>query len=122
MKRMNQTKFEALYAHYEQSKLSVKQFCAEAGISIGVFHHWRKKIQIQQESALQSTVVVAGEEEIQEPMLRPITLVETITPLVETTSKEISISLPNGICVQVELGSQQGALREVLTQLAQIYV
>ncbi len=120
MKRMNQTKFEALYAHYEQSNLSVKQFCAEAGITTAVFYHWKKKIQLQQELALQSTV--AAEEEAPEPVLRPITLVEAIAPLHGISSKEISIRLPNGICVQTELGSHQSALREVLTQLAQIYV
>ena len=42
-KRINETKFNEIYAEWEASGLSVRDYCFSAGITERVFHYWNFK-------------------------------------------------------------------------------
>lgn len=43
--------FKEIYGRYRESGLSIREFCKSEGIFEGRFHHWKKKLDLREETA-----------------------------------------------------------------------
>ena len=112
----NDTEFWRLVLEsYQQSDLSVKQFCTREGISPSSFYNWQKRLagKSMQQPAVLSQVEPALSEEIKaQPKFLEVGAIKSLR-------SQLRVTFPSGICVHAGDGCDLKVLREALDILVE---
>ena len=90
---------------FKSSKLSVRQFCKQEGLSEPAFYSWRKKLDANNESA-------NGQKEDQQPL----PFIEVAMPKNDTVALELILS--SGNTLRIGSGADGKTLTDVLSALS----
>ena len=99
---MNRSEFEELEMQVQQSKLPLKLYLQQVGVSYSTYHYWRKKCTAEKDSLKQELAPISFKHPTAEPTLG------------EQVPQGVALLFPNGLRAHFGRGSEQ-LLMELLT-------
>ena len=99
---MNRSEFEELEMQVQQSKLPLKLYLQQVGVSYSTYHYWRKKCTAEKDSLKQELAPISFKHPTAEPTLG------------EQVPQGVALLFPNGLRAHFGSGSEK-LLMELLT-------
>ena len=100
---MNRQEFEKLELQEQQSKLPLKSYLQQIGVSYSTYHYWRKKCSVERNSIKQELAPISFKQAVKESSQE------------EQLLHGVALLFPNGLRAHFGSGSEE-ILMEVLTQ------
>lgn len=117
-----------LVAKHRASDLSVREFCANAGVAENSFYAWRRELALRDAEAANGAVECEQEQEKletarQQPKRKPSARASNAAAFVPVTlsnlpsASAVEIALPSGVTLRVAAGCDEATLHTVLSAL-----
>lgn len=98
----------ARIGRFQQSSLTVVDFCATEGVSVAAFYQWRRKLRREDSAPAFLPLVVADRPRQAAPEA------DFVAPMPARSRQPIHMKLPGGVAVTVDEHTGQERLTEVL--------